>query len=104
MNSFLNSAPGMIRNMMPPQIQNMMNIMQQAQQIKQNPNLLAQLLQKRGMINAQQVKDIERMGNNYEQIGQYLMQNGKMPTNLRPYEDQVSQVQNLMNGNTKEHQ
>ena len=75
----------------------MMNILRQVQQIKQNPNQLATLLQQRGMINDQQAKDIQQMGTNYEQIGQYLMNNGKMPTNVQPYQEQVNQVQNMMN-------
>lgn len=75
----------------------MMNILQQVRQIKQNPNQLAGLLQQRGMINEQQAKEIQQMGGNFEQIGQYLMQNGKMPTNVQQYQGQVNQVQNMMN-------
>ena len=74
----------------------MMNILSQVRQIKQNPNQLASLLKQRGMINDQQAQDIQSMGANYEQIGQYLMNNGKMPTNVQPYQEQVNQVQNLM--------
>lgn len=77
----------------------MMNIIRQVQQIKQNPNQLASLLQQRGMINDQQAKDIQQMGGNFEQVGQYLMQNGKMPTNVQQYQGQVNQVQNMMNDN-----
>lgn len=73
-----------------------MNIMRQVQQIKQNPNQLATLLQQRGMINEQQAQDIQKMGGNYEQIGQYLMNNGKLPGNVHPYESQVNEVQNMM--------
>jgi len=75
----------------------MMNIIQQYRQIKQNPGQLAQILQQRGMINDQQVKDIQQMGGNYEQIGQYLMNNGKMPTNVQQYQPQVDQIQNMLN-------
>ena len=77
----------------------MMNIIRQVQQIKQNPNQLASLLQQKGMINDQQAKDIQQMGGNFEQVGQYLMQNGKMPTNVQQYQGQVNQVQNMMNDN-----
>lgn len=77
----------------------MMNIIRQVQQIKQNPNQLATLLQQRGMINDQQAKDIQQMGGNFEQVGQYLMQNGKMPNNVQQYQGQVNQVQNMMNDN-----
>ena len=76
-----------------------MNIIRKVQQIKQNPNQLATLLQQRGMINEQQAKDIQKMGGNYEQIGQYLMNNGRMPTNVQQYQDQVNQVQNMMQNN-----
>lgn len=74
----------------------MMNIMRQVQQIKQNPNQLASLLKQRGMINDQQAQDIQKMGTNYEQIGHYLMNNGRMPTNVQQYESQVNEVQNMM--------
>jgi len=70
--------------------------MQQVKQIKQNPNQLASLLQQRGMINENQVKDIQSMGNNYEQIGRYLMNNGKLPNNVQSYQGQVEQVQNII--------
>ena len=96
MNSFLRSAPGMIQNMLPPQVQNIMGLIQQVNQIKQNPDHLATLLQQRGMISKQQVQEIQKMGANYEQIGQYLIQNGKMPSNIQSYEGQVNQVQNYM--------
>jgi mannitol/fructose-specific phosphotransferase system IIA component (Ntr-type) len=86
----------MFRNMLPPPMQNMVNLIQQAQQIQRNPQMLATLLQQRGMITPQQAKDIQTMGNNYEQVGQYLIQNGKMPSNVQPYEGQVSQVQHMM--------
>ena len=74
----------------------MMNIIKQVQQIKQNPNQLATLLQQRGMINDQQAKEIQKMGGNYEQIGQYLINNGRMPTNVQQYQNQVNQIENMM--------
>lgn len=77
----------------------MINIIRQVQQIKQNPSQLASLLQQRGMINEQQARDIQQMGGNFEQVGQYLMQNGKMPTNIQPYQEQVNQIQNMMQNN-----
>lgn len=97
MNSFLRSTPGIFQNMLPPPVQNIMSLIQQVNQIKQNPNQLANILQQRGMISKQQVEEIQKMGNNYEQIGQYLIQNGKMPSNVQSYEGQVNQVQNYMN-------
>ena len=75
----------------------MMNLLQQVRQIKQNPSQLAGILQQRGMINEQQARDIQQMGGNFEQIGQYLMQNGKMPTNVQQYQGQVNQVQDILN-------
>ena len=104
MNSFLGPMPGPIKNMMPAPMQRMMDLVQQYKQIKQHPDMLASFLQKQGMITERQVRDIQEMGNNYEQVGQYLMQNGKMPTNVQQYESQVTQVQGLMNNNIKEHQ
>ena len=94
MNSFFQTA--MMQRMMPPSIQNMMSLVQQARQIQQNPSMLSTLLQQRGLITDQQAKEIQKMGNNYEQIGQYLIQNGKMPNNVKSYEDQVNQIQNMM--------
>lgn len=77
----------------------MMNIIRQVQQIKQNPNQLATLLQQRGMINEQQAQEIQKMGGNYEQIGHYLMNNGKMPSNVQQYQNKVEEVQNYMQNN-----
>ena len=99
MNSFFSSMPNMMKSMMPSPMQRMMDIIQQYQQIKQHPEMLGPFLQQHGMINGQQLKDIQEMGNNYEQVGQYLMQNGKMPTNVQQYENQVNQFQNMMNIN-----
>lgn len=73
-----------------------LNVMRYANQIKQDPSKLAALLQQRGLISEQQVKDVQQMGSNYAQVGEYLMQNGKMPTDVKQYEAQVNQVQNLM--------
>lgn len=77
-------------------MQNMMNIMQQVRRIKQNPNQLASFLQQRGMINENQARDIQSMGSNYQQIGRYLMNNGKLPNNVQSYQGQVEQVQNII--------
>ena len=74
----------------------MLNVLRQVQQIKQNPNQLASLLKQRGMINDQQAQDIQKMGTNYEEIGHYLMKQGRMPTNVQQYEGQVNEVQNMM--------
>lgn len=74
----------------------MLNVLRQVQQIKQNPNQLATLLKQRGMINDQQAQDIQKMGGNYEQIGHYLMNQGRMPNNVEQYQNQVDQIQNMM--------
>lgn len=94
MNSFLQST--IMKKIMPPQMQNMMSFVQQVRQVQQNPLMLSSILQQRGMITDQQAKEIQKMGNNYEQIGRYLIQNGKMPNNYNQYENQVNQVQNMM--------
>lgn len=74
----------------------MFQIIQQVQQIKRNPAQLANVLQQKGMINPQQAQDIQKMGGNYQQIGQYLMNQGRMPTNVQQYQGQVDQIQNMM--------
>lgn len=75
----------------------LMNIVNQANQIKNNPSMLANLLQQRGLVNAQQAEEIKQMGNNYEQVGQYLMNNGRIPNNVQQYQQDVDQVQSYMN-------
>lgn len=77
-------------------MQNAMNILNQVRQIKQNPQQLVGLLQQRGMIDDNQAKEIQKMGNNYEQIGHYLIDNGKMPSNLQQYNGRVEEVKNMM--------
>lgn len=94
MNSFLEKT--LMQRIMPPQMQRMMSLVQQARQIEQNPAILPKLLQQSGMITDQQAKEIQNMGNNYEQIGQYLIQNGRIPSNYQPYENQVNQIQNML--------
>lgn len=74
----------------------MFQIIQQVQQIKRNPAQLANVLQQKGMINPQQAQDIQKMGGNYQQISQYLMNQGRMPTNVQQYQGQVDQIQNMM--------
>lgn len=71
----------------------MMQVMQQYQQIKQNPNQLGSFLKQRGIINDQQMKEISQMGGNYEQVGQYLMNNGTMP---QPSQDVINQAQQAL--------
>ena len=91
MNSFFQSA--LMQRMMPPPMQNMMSFIQKVREVQNNPSMLPQLLQQQGLVNEQQAKEIQKMGNNYEQIGQYLIQNGN---NIRTYENQVSQIQNML--------
>lgn len=75
----------------------MSNMLSMIQRVRQNPNQLGPLLQQRGIITPQQAKDIEQMGSNYAQIGQYLMQNGRMPGNVQQqYQSQVDQIQNII--------
>ena len=75
----------------------MFQMMQQIMQIKRNPNQLASLLRQKVMIDDNQFTDISKMGGDYERIGQYLMQNGRLPSNIQPYEQQVNQMQSAMN-------
>ena len=74
----------------------MMNVLQQIKQIKQNPSQLSSFLKQRGMINDQQAQEIQKMGGNFEQIGHYLMNSGRMPSNIQQYQDQIEQVQNML--------
>lgn len=74
----------------------MMQFIQQVYQIRQNPNQLANILQQRGMISPQQAQEIQKMGGNYEQIGRYLMNQGKMPSNVQQYQNQIEEIQNMM--------
>lgn len=74
----------------------MLNVLNQVRQIKQNPNQLATLLRQRGMINEAQAQEIQKMGCNYEQIGHYLMNQGRMPTDVSRYQNQVDQVSDML--------
>lgn len=74
----------------------MFQFIQQVQMIRQNPGQLANVLQQRGMINQQQAQDIQKMGGNYQQIGQYLMNQGRMPNNVQQYQGQVEQIEKMM--------
>lgn len=94
MNPFFNPMMQGMTRMNP--MQNVMNVMQQVRRIKQNPNQLASFLQQRGMINENQARDIQSMGSNYQQIGRYLMNNGKLPNDVQSYQSQVEQVQNII--------
>ena len=73
----------------------MMNFIQQVQQIRQNPNQLASLLQQRGLVNPHQAQEIQKMGSHYGQIGQYLMNQGTMPTDIP--QNAINQAQNIAN-------
>lgn len=70
----------------------MVQIMQQVQQIKQNPSQLSSLLRSRGIVNDQQAKEIAQMGGNFAQVGQYLMNNGTMS---QPPQEVVQQAQSV---------
>lgn len=71
----------------------MINVLQQVQQIRQNPSQLASVLQQRGVVTSQQAQEIQKMGNHYGQIGQYLMNQGTMPTNIP--QNAIDQAQNI---------
>lgn len=74
----------------------MMQVISQYKQIKQNPQQLATLLKQRGMITQDQFTEVSKMGGNYEEIGQYLMNQGCMPNNVKSYQGQVEQIQNMI--------
>lgn len=61
---------------------NLMKFMNQYRQIKQNPGQLSEFLSQRGIISPEQAQQIQRMGNHYGEIGQYLMNNGTMPNEI----------------------
>lgn len=71
----------------------MMNVLQQVQQIRQNPTQLAGFLQQRGVISSQQAQEIKKMGSHYGQIGQYLINSGTMPGNIP--QQTLTQAQNI---------
>lgn len=80
--------------------QNIQQIMQQINMIRQNPNQIGQLLLNQGRINRQQFDEIQRLGisNNPQAIGQYLMQNGTLNQQQvqDAYNNSVPPIQNNM--------
>lgn len=75
----------------------MMQVIQTYRQIKQNPNQLAPFLRQRGIITDAQATEINNMNGHYSQIGQYLMNQGRMPNNVDQYKGQVEQIQSTIN-------
>ena len=49
------------------------------------------------MITDDQFAEVSKMGGNYQEIGQYLINQGRMPSNVQQYKSEVNQVQNAMN-------
>lgn len=80
------------KNSMP----NMMQVLNQVRQIQQNPGQLAQFLKDNGRINDEQFAHIQKMGTDYQQIGQYLMQTGSMPRNVGGMNGIIQQVQSQL--------
>lgn len=74
---------------------NFMRFMNQYRQIKQNPGQLSEFLSQKGMISPEQAQEIQMMGNNYSQIGQYLMNSGTMPKDIP--QNVVNQAQSIAN-------
>lgn len=72
-------------------------VKRQIDELKKNPNQMGMFLKNAGMIDDSQLNEIQKMGGNYSQIGQYLISNGKMPSNYQQYQNNVSQVQQYMN-------
>ena len=57
---------------------NLMRVMNQVSQLRQNPNVIADFLKQQGKVTDEQYSVIQKM-NDPLQIGQYLMQSGVMP-------------------------
>lgn len=75
-----------------------MNVVNQVKQIKQNPSNIGQFLYNNGRIDQRQMKEIESMNGNVEQIGQYLMGQGFIPPQdkLQSSQPYFSQIQNRL--------
>ena len=56
----------------------LMRVMNQVSQLRQNPNGIADFLKQQGKVTDEQYAVIQKM-NDPSQIGQYLMQSGVMP-------------------------
>lgn len=64
----------MMNPLMGGQMGNVMRVMQQYNQLRQNPNGIADFLKQQGKVTDEQYSQMRGM--NPMQIGQYLMQNG----------------------------
>ena len=82
---------------------NLLNPMQRIGQVvndvrmlQQNPNQMAKYLSDHGMINKEQMNNIQNMSP--AQVGQYLMQNGVMPQQnvMQAYQTMVPTIQRNM--------
>ena len=75
---------------------NMMQMINQIRQARQNPNMLADLLVQNGKINQSQYEQIRQFNGDPQKIGEYLMQNGVMPQQQvqQAYQNVVPQIQN----------
>lgn len=78
---------------------NMMQMINQIRQARQNPNILADILMQNGKINQNQYDQIKQFNGDPQMIGQYLMQSGVMPQQQvqQAYQNVVPQVQNELN-------
>lgn len=71
-------------------------IINDVRMLQQNPNNMAQYLADHGMINKDQVSEINNM--NPSQVGQYLMQRGVMPQqSVQQAMNIVPTIQNKLN-------
>ena len=76
-----------------------LNVVNQVKQIRQNPSAIGQFLYDNGRIDQNQAKEIDKMGGNFEEIGQYLMKQGYIPPqdklqSSQPYFNQIQQQLN----------
>lgn len=76
---------------------NLMRVMNQVSQLRQNPNGIADFLKQQGRINDNQYSAIQKM-NDPAEIGQYLMQSGVMPQQqaMQAAQTIVPQIQQQM--------
>ena len=84
---------------MPP-FQNMQNMLNQIQSLRQNPNQISKFLLNQGKITKQQFDEMERLGisGNPQAIGNYLMQNGTLNQQQvqDAYQNSALPIQNSM--------
>lgn len=101
MNPLLSSPTNPMRGMMNGKgpINNFMQFMNDYKRLKQNPSELGQYLLEKGKINNNQLQEINKMNGDPGKIGSYLMQSGSIPQNqVSNLQNAAPQMQQYMNG------